>query len=81
MEQTHTGEELIKVGMVVKYLNPEDKKKNGHYRVTRVTKTTVNLATIFGGRICYKQVPLSQVTEDEASWYEGWTRSETYMSM
>jgi len=62
------------VGGIVKY-------ENGWYRVTRMTKKTVNLGSVFGSKIYYKGIPKEEVEEDEAAWYENWSKSETYMSM
>lgn len=64
----------INVGSVVLY-------KEGWYRVTRLTKNTVNLGAIFGGRVYHKSVPLTEVREDEAAWYANWSRSESYQCM
>lgn len=61
-------------GMIVKY-------ELGHYRVRKVTKNTVNLGAIFGGKLYYKGVDKTLVTEDEVAWNEAWMRSETYQSM
>ena len=70
----------IKQGSIVSYINPTSNRP-GWFRVTRVTKTTVNLGSIFGNTIHHKSVPISQVKEDEANWYQQWTSSETYKSM
>ena len=65
-------------GLIVKY---DDGKGEGHYRVRKVTKNFVNLGSIFGKHLYYKNVPKALVTEDEAEWYKGWTQSETYQCM
>ena len=64
----------IVVGAVVLF-------ENGWYRVTRVTKNTVNLGAIFGNRIYHKGVDITQVVEDHDNWYKNWSRSETYQCM
>jgi hypothetical protein len=55
----------------------------GHARITAVFpgKQTANLGSIFGKRILDRSIPVTQIYEDEASWYDSWSRSETYMSM
>jgi hypothetical protein len=65
---------LLKKGTVVKY----DK---GYYRISRLTKKTVNLKSVWGNKIYYKGLPKSDVVEAEAEWYEHWSNSETYRSM
>jgi len=67
----------IKTGMIVRY----DNKSGNWYRVTRVTKNTVNLGSIFGNTIHHKGVDINLVNEDEAAWYQSWSSSETYMCM
>lgn len=66
----------IKRGMIVLF-------EKCHYRVTRVTKHTVNLGPVFGnGRtVDHKRIDINQVVEDEAAWYAKWQKSETYMCM
>lgn len=66
----------LKPGMIVLY-----SKNNGYYRVSKVTTNTVNLKTIFGKTVMYKGIPISDVKEDEETWYEKWKESETYKSM
>jgi hypothetical protein len=61
-------------GSIVRY-------KDGWVKVTRLTSKTVNLGAIFGGKIYHKGIPLSEVYEDEAEWYNHWTQSETYKCM
>lgn len=55
--------------------------QNGWYRLTRVTSKTVNLGAIWGGHIYHKSVPIEQVQEDEAAWYDNWRKSESYQCM
>ncbi len=50
-------------------------------RITRITKTTVNVASVFGGKIFAKQVPISGVTECAEEFYDNWRQSETYRCM
>ena len=64
----------ITTGSIVLY-------KEGHYRVTRKTKHTVNLGRVFGSGIIHKSVPLSDVKEDEQAWYEYWSKSDSYRCM
>ena len=64
----------IKKRSIVKY-------DGGYYKVTRATKATVNLGSIFHRKIYHKGIPKSEVVESEAEWYEHWSNSETYRSM
>lgn len=73
MTQAQTQRE-IKVGSIVLY-------DGGWYRVTRLTKNTVNLGRVWGGKIYHKGVALANVVEDEANWYSAWQRSEAYQCM
>jgi hypothetical protein len=57
------------------------KARCGWYRVSAVIAGTVNLASVFGGKIWFKRVPLAECVEDEAAWYANWQQSETYQSM
>lgn len=50
-------------------------------RITRITKTTVNVCRVFGGKIFAKQIPISGVTECAEEFYDGWRQSETYRCM
>jgi hypothetical protein len=50
-------------------------------RITRITKTTVNVGGVWGGRIFAKQVPISEVTECAEEFYDNWRNSETYRCM
>lgn len=73
MENTNTVAE-IKLGSIVQF-------NRGWYRITKLTKNTVNLGSVFGNSVYYKSISKELVKEDEASWYANWQRSETYMSM
>mgnify|MGYP001604600846 CR=1 FL=1 len=70
----------ITKGCVVRY-------KEGWQRVTAVfpKRGTCNVGPVFGGRGRFsgikKGIPLSEVYEDEAAWYEAWTKSEAYQCM
>ena len=55
--------------------------QNGWYRLTRVTSKTVNLGAVWGGHVYHKRVPIDQVVEDEAAWYDNWRKSESYQCM
>ena len=66
--------QVIKKGSIVKFLA-------GNYRVTSVRAGKVNLGSIFGKQIYYKGIPTSMVRENEAEWYNQWSKSETYMCM
>ena len=58
--------------------------QDGWQRVTAVflKKGTCNIGSIFGGRGRFsgikKNIPLSEVYEDEAAWYAEWQKSESY---
>ena len=56
-------------------------KDSGYYKITSVKGGKVNLGSVFGKHIYYKGIPLEDVYEDEAGWYERWSHSETYMCM
>lgn len=64
----------IKTGMIVLF-------KDGWYKVTKATKNTCNLGSVFGRTLCHKSVPKSEVKEDEAAWYENWSKSDAYRCM
>jgi hypothetical protein len=66
-------------GLVVAYT--DEYGATGNYRVTAVRGGKVNLGAIFGKHIYFKGIPVEQVRDDEAAWYERWTKSETYMCM
>lgn len=53
----------------------------GWYRVTAVTKNTVNLGAVWGGRIYHKRVDITKCQEDEAAWYENWRKTDHYQCM
>lgn len=74
---TDSSGKTLHKGSIVKIGN------GGHARITAVFpgKQTANLGSIFGKRILDRSIPLSQIVEDEATWYESWSKSETYMSM
>lgn len=55
--------------------------ENGNYRVTSLRGGKVNLGSIFGKAIYHKGVPIECVFENSSEWYDGWSRSETYMCM
>lgn len=50
-------------------------------RISRITKTTVNLEGVWGGKVFAKQIPHSEVTECAEAFYENWRNSETYRCM
>jgi len=66
-------------GSIVRYTPPNHDA--GWYRVSACSATRVNLAAIFGAKVYFKRVPISDVVEDEAEWYKHWQNSETYRSM
>jgi hypothetical protein len=61
----------IKLASIVKY-------ENRWYRVTRLTKKTVNLGSVWGSTIYHKGISLELVVEDEAAWYANWQQSDAY---
>jgi hypothetical protein len=67
------NEELTK-GTVVRY-------KDGWMEVRAVFKNTVNLGPIFGSKTTVKGVPKSEVKPDHDTWYDAWSKSDTYMCM
>ena len=70
--------EQITKGMIVQYA---ENGRLGNYRVTCVKGGKVNLGTIFGKHIYHKGIPVDQVKNDEATWYERWRNSDTYRCM
>ena len=66
--------QIIKVGSIVRY-------KTGWVRITRLNSKWCNLGAIWGGSVYEKRVPLSEIFEDEAAWYERWTQSDHYRQM
>jgi hypothetical protein len=66
--------QAIQVGSVVRY-------KTGWVRITRLNSKWCNLGAVWGSRIYEKKVPLTEIFEDEAAWYERWTQSESYRCM
>ena len=64
----------IQKGSIVQY-------QNGNYRVTSVRGTKVNLGSVFGSSIYHKGIPIQEVVENAAAFYQWWEKSETYMSM
>lgn len=64
----------INQGSIVSY-------EGGFYRVTRCTKNTVNLGSVWGGKVYHKGIAKSEVTEASESFYEYWQKSESYMCM
>jgi len=57
------------------------KYKDGHCRVKSLFKTHATLCGIFNGIIYHRNVPLTDIVEDQNNWYKIWQESETYKSM
>jgi hypothetical protein len=61
--------------------------KDGWRKVTAVflKKGTCNIGPVFGGGSRFsgikKGIPLNEVYEDEAAWFQEWTQSESYKCM
>ena len=73
-------------GSIVLYTRQENGREvQGWMRVTALFKDHVNLGPIFGGRGRWsgivKNVPFSQIVEDEETWTKYWVNSETYRCM
>ena len=64
----------IKVGSIVKY-------NDNFYRVTRLTKNTANLGSVFGKTIYFKGINRNELIEASNSFYERWQKSESYQCM
>lgn len=77
MTQDKNGKE-INVGSIVTWTFGE-KSQTG--RISRLTKTTCNLRSVWGGRIFAKGVSLKEVEESSAEFYSAWEKSESYMCM
>ena len=73
-----TCNEEITKGMIVEYV---ENGRPGNYRVSNVKGGKVNLKAIFGKHIYHKGIPVDQVKNDEAAWYEAWRNSDTYRCM
>jgi hypothetical protein len=72
----------VKVGSIVLFKDSANNgKDSGHYKVTSLRGGKVNLGSVFGKSIYFKGILLEEVVEDEESWYEGWSKSESYMCM
>jgi hypothetical protein len=71
---TDSTGQAIQVGSVVRF-------KTGWVRITRLNSKWCNLGAIWGGRVYEKKVPLSEIVEDEAAWYEAWTKTDQYRCM
>ena len=71
---TDSKGQAIRVGSIVIY-------KTGWVRITRLNSKWCNLGAIWGGRVYEKKVPLSEIVEDEAAWYEAWEKSDAYRCM
>ncbi len=67
-------ENQINKGSIVTY-------QGGFYRASNCTKNTVNLKSVFGNRVYFKSIKLTEVTESAAAFYEYWSKSETYQCM
>ena len=52
-------------------------------RVTRLTSEWCNIGSVFSGKVYQdgKMIPLDNVVECEAEWYEAWTKSDQYRCM
>jgi hypothetical protein len=50
-------------------------------RITRLTSEWANIGGIWSGKVFAKKVPLTELTECEAEWYENWTKSDAYRCM
>ena len=64
----------IKKGNIVKH-------NGGWGRVTRVTKTTVNLGGVWGTGRILKQIPLEEVVEDAKGFFAYWEKTDAYRCM
>ena len=64
----------LQVGTVVRH-------KTGWVRITRLNSKWCNLGAIWGGMVYEKKVPLTEIYEDKAAWYEAWTKTDQYRCM
>ena len=70
-----SNQKEISVGSTVNY-------NGGYYRVSKSSRDTVNLRGVWGSkRVLHKGVPVAEVREAGAEFYESWSRSESYMCM
>jgi len=67
-------ENQINKGSIVNY-------QGGFYRVSKLTKNTVNLKSVFGNWVYYKGIKITEVTEAAADFHNDWTKSESYQCM
>jgi uncharacterized phage-associated protein len=71
----------ITKGSIVKYIESKYGSSHGWYRISWIGRHTCNLKSIFGNYIHFKGVPLTDVVEDEESWYKAWQQSDSYQCM
>lgn len=64
----------IKIGTVIEY-------QGGFYRVTRLTKNTANLGSVFGNTIYYKGIQRNEIVEASDAFHKKWEQSESYQCM
>jgi len=77
MTQDKNGKEIT-VGSIVTWTYG-DRSQTG--RISRLTKTTCNLRSVWGGRIFAKGVSIKEVEESSAEFFRAWEQSEAYMCM
>lgn len=76
---TNSNGNGIGQGSIVKY-------QGGYYRTgtrfsSKAQGVRFNLGSIFGKHTYHRQVPVDQLTEAHAEWYQLWSESETYRCM
>jgi hypothetical protein len=82
MEKDNNNKSEIVKGLVVAFKDTKgDRDKEGYYRVTSLKGGKVNLGSVFGKTIYFKGIPVDDVMNREAEWYEAWTRSDAYQCM
>ena len=50
-------------------------------RITRITSKWANIGEIWGGKVRFKQVPLTELTEYAEQFYDAWSKTEHYRCM
>ena len=71
----------IQKGDIVRYIGQDESLKDRWFRVTRCTKKTINLGSVFGSTIYAKGITKSSVIEDQDRFYARWSKSDAYRQM
>jgi|TARA_R100000084_G_scaffold103102_1_gene58992 hypothetical protein len=50
-------------------------------RITRINSKWANVGEVWGGKVRYKRVPLTELTECAKQFYDAWSKTEHYRCM